>query len=120
MAVSIRAEQVSALRVALGDGARSRVLEHLREHHRVASNRLTHDELERLVERGTAHARRHGLHQPREQAWFVAMMLCVSARFYEHPRIGGALGDPRVPAEHRIAYVLHMTSASDWEEARGR
>lgn len=126
--LTIRHEQIEAFREVAEAAFERRVAAYVREEHgeepvalasgERALRELDEEALLRLVRRGIARARSHGMTWESTVTAFVVLMFTVAPNFDSHPLIRRALRDPSVEPDLRLEEIWDKVTAENWEAAR--
>jgi hypothetical protein len=115
--LQMRQAQLDTLRRIERPAARTRVLDHLAEHHAEVLHRRDTDEVAEIVDAAMDRASELGFSDEVDLAWFAYTSLEVSPRFSEQPRILALLTDASCELALRVRWTLANTSDEDWAEA---
>ncbi|HSJ07429.1 MAG TPA: hypothetical protein VK936_12025 [Longimicrobiales bacterium] len=118
--LTLRSEQIEALRLALEPSFVDRLFQHVQAAHAAAVAEMGEPAARELVARCAAEARRAGLAWEISIADFVSLAFTVAPWFYLQPGIAAALASIGASSrpDHRFFLFGGMVSPADWEDAR--
>jgi hypothetical protein len=114
--LTIRNQQLDALRHETVRELGERIHSHLREHHSSVVAVYEDDVLEKMVRGGIARARRHAVVLESNIVFFVSLMFEFAPNFDEHPQIRKILSNELLSPDENIKRFADEVSEYDWTE----
>jgi len=114
--LTIRAEQLEALRRPHEDAFVASIRDHLRKDHQALVQSLRDRTLERRIRKGLAVAQRFGMDSTESRTSFVILMFIAGPRFALHPTAREILADRNRSGTARLSELIATLSDDDWQD----